>query len=130
MAFNCVVVTPEAQVMDESVAQVILPAYDGLMGILDDRAPLLVKLGVGPLRVDRAAGDKSYFFIDGGVAQMKENKLTILTHQAIAAKEIDAEAARAKYAEAVNQRTTDPAAAAEREHQMDRARAMQQVAGK
>jgi F-type H+-transporting ATPase subunit epsilon len=130
MAFNCVVVTPEAQVMDEPVEQVILPAYDGLMGILDDRAPLLVKLGAGPLRVDRAGGAKSYFFVDGGVAQMKGNKLTILTHQAIAAKEIDAEAARAQYAQALAQRTTDPTASAQREHQMDRARAMWQVAGK
>ena len=115
--------------MDESVHQVILPAYDGLVGILTDRAPLLVKLGTGPLRVDRAGGDRSYFFIDGGVAQMKDNKLTIITDQATPAAEIDAEAARAEYAEAMARRATDEKAIADREHQLQRARAKQEVAG-
>ena len=49
MAFQCVIVTPEAQVFDESVTQAIVPAHDGQIGILTDRAPLLVKLGVGAL---------------------------------------------------------------------------------
>ena len=50
MAFQCVIVTPEQQALDESVTQAILPAHDGLIGILTDRAPLLVKLGLGPGR--------------------------------------------------------------------------------
>ncbi len=37
MAFQCVVVTPEQQVLDESCTQVILPAYDGEIGILTDQ---------------------------------------------------------------------------------------------
>ena len=41
MSFQCVVVTPEQQVLDESCVQVILPAYDGEIGIRTDRAPLL-----------------------------------------------------------------------------------------
>ncbi len=130
MAFQCVVVTPEQQVMDESLTQAIVPAHDGLIGILTDRAPLLVKLGAGPLRVDLANGQKRYFFIDGGVAQMKDNKLTILTQDAIAAQEVDAEAARAEYAEAVARRITDQKSYEEREHLLQRARGMQQVVGK
>ena len=47
MSFQCTVVTPEQQVLDETVTQAILPAHDGQMGILTGRAPLLVKLGVG-----------------------------------------------------------------------------------
>lgn len=39
MAFKCVVVTPEQQLLDESLTQAIIPAYDGLLGILTDRAP-------------------------------------------------------------------------------------------
>jgi F0F1-type ATP synthase epsilon subunit len=46
MGFQCVIVTPEHQVLDENILQAILPAHDGLMGILTDRAPLLVKLGL------------------------------------------------------------------------------------
>ena len=130
MAFQCVVVTPEQQVLDESVSQAILPGHDGLVGILTDRAPLLMKLGLGPLRIDRVQGQSSYYFIDGGVAQMKDNKLTILTNEAKPAAEIDAESARAEYAEAAARRGIDPKSAADRDRQMARARAKQEVAGK
>ena len=44
MAFRCVLVTPELQVLDESVTHAIIPAEDGWLGILTDRAPLLAKL--------------------------------------------------------------------------------------
>src|SRR6266446_685716 len=77
MAFQCTVVTPEQQAFDASITQAILPAHDGLIGILTGRAPLLVRLGTGPLRLDLAAGRSQYYFVDGGVAQMKNNKLTI-----------------------------------------------------
>ena len=85
MAFNCVVVTPEQEVLDQSVTQVILPTYDGLIGILTDRAPMLARLGKGTLRVDPATGPSQSFVIEGGVAQMKGNKLTVLTQKAVAA---------------------------------------------
>jgi F-type H+-transporting ATPase subunit epsilon len=130
MAFQCVVVTPEQQVLDESITQAIVPGHDGLIGILTDRAPLLTKLGLGPLRIDHANGHKSYFFIQGGVAQMKDNKLTILTNEATPAGEIDAETARAEYAEASARRGTDEKAIADREQQMARARAKMELAGK
>src|SRR5258708_4610330 len=107
MSFQCTVVTPEAEAFDSQVTQAILPAHDGLIGILTDRAPLLAKLGIGPLRLDSSAGQKQFFFIDGGVAQMKDNKLTILTTQAIAASEIDYESAKAEYAEASARKATD-----------------------
>ena len=82
MAFSCVVVTPEQQILDESLTQAIIPAADGLLGILTHRAPLLAKLGKGPLRLDLASGQKKTFRVEGGVAQMIDNKLTILTTMA------------------------------------------------
>src|SRR5689334_10111483 len=115
MAFRCVIVTPEQQVMDEPVTQAILPAHDGLVGILTDRAPLLVRLGQGPLRVDKGSGGTQNYYVEGGVAQMKDNVLTVLTNEATPAGEIDAEAARAEYAEAAARRVTDMHSAEERQ---------------
>jgi F-type H+-transporting ATPase subunit epsilon len=129
MPFRCVIVTPEQQVLDASLTQAILPAHDGLVGVLTDRAPLLVKLGQGPLRVDLAGGQSQHFYVEGGVAQMKDNRLTILTNEATPASEIDAEAARAEYAEAVARRITDPHSAEDRDKQLKRARAKQHLAG-
>lgn len=85
MAFECVVVTPEQQAFSEKISQAILPAHDGMIGILTDRAPLLVKLAKGTLRLDLVNGQKTTFQIQGGIAQMKGNKLTILTPKATAA---------------------------------------------
>ena len=87
MSFKCTVVTPERQLLDETVDQAILPAEDGLLGILTDRAPLLAKLGEGPLRIDLASGQSRNYQIKGGVAQMNDNKLTILTLSATDADE-------------------------------------------
>ena len=128
MAFQCVLVTPEQQVLDETISQAIVPAHDGQVGILTGRAPLLVKLGTGALRVDLPGGQRRFYFVDGGVAQMKDNRLTILSTDAAAADEIDVEAARAEYAEAQARQATDARTAKDRQHQMDRARAKQAVA--
>lgn len=128
MAFQCVIVTPEQQALDESATQAIVPAWDGEIGILTDRAPLLMKLGTGPLRVDLAGGRRRTFVIDGGIAQMKDNRLTILTQEATAAEEIDVAAARAEYAEAEARVPTDAKSRDERTHQLARARAKQTAA--
>jgi F-type H+-transporting ATPase subunit epsilon len=128
MAFQCVIVTPEQQALDESVSQAIVPAWDGQIGILTGRAPLLMKLGVGSLRVDLAGGQSRTFFVNGGIGQMKGDKLTILTTEAIAADHIDAEAARAEYAEVEARVANDPKSREERTAQLRRARAKQDVA--
>jgi F-type H+-transporting ATPase subunit epsilon len=130
MAFQCVIVTPEQQALDESVTQAIVPAHDGLIGILTDRAPLLVKLGLGPLRIDLAGGSQRTFLIGGGVAQMKSNRLTILTNEALPAEQINAESARAELAEAEARVPTDAASAAARAKQLARARVKQRMTEK
>jgi F-type H+-transporting ATPase subunit epsilon len=130
MSFHCTIVTPEAQALDENVVQAVIPAHDGLIGILTDRAPLLVKLGIGPLRIDMAGGQQRYFLVDGGIAQMKDNNLTVLTTTATPASEIDAQTAHAEYAEAAARKATDPKTQADRQHQMERAKAAEALAGK
>ena len=128
MPFRCVIVTPEQQVLDESLTQAILPAHDGLVGILTDRAPLLAKLGQGTLRVDVVGGQTRHYYVEGGIAQMKDNRLTILTNEATPATEIDAEAARAEYAEAAARKITEQHTVEDRERALTRARAKQQLA--
>jgi F-type H+-transporting ATPase subunit epsilon len=130
MAFQCVIVTPEQQVMDQAVSQVILPGHDGLVGILTDRAPLLMKLGLGPLRVDGTDGKRQVFLIDGGIAQMKDNHLTILTSEATPTSELSAEEGRAEMAEATARRGTDEKSMDERQRSIQKGRLKQELAGK
>lgn len=129
MSFQCTIVTPEQQLLDQAVTQAILPAHDGQIGILTSRAPLLVKLGVGKLLIDFAGGKRQTFLVDGGIAQMKDNKLTVLTRAAWAPQELDAAAARAEYEEALNSKPTDQRGVQDRQHKLTRAKLKQELAG-
>ena len=130
MSFQVVIVTPEQQVLDETVSQAIIPAHDGQIGILTGRAPLLVKLGQGPLQLDlagqgRGTGTSRRFYVEGGIAQMKDNNLTVVTQMAVPAEEISAETARAELAEASAQVATDEKSQEDRTRRMNRAWVMQ-----
>jgi F-type H+-transporting ATPase subunit epsilon len=130
MSFRVVIVTPEHQLLDEpSATSAVLPAHDGQIGILTDRAPLLVKLGQGAMELV-TAGKPRKFYVEGGIAQMKDNNLTVVTQMAVPAEEISAETARAELAEATAQVASagDEKAQQDRTRRMTRARAMQQLA--
>jgi F-type H+-transporting ATPase subunit epsilon len=97
--FHCSVITPERAVLETEATFVAFPAHDGEVGILPGRAPLLFKMGIGELRVESPEGNHNYF-VDGGFAQMVENRLTLLTEQAKTIQEIDRAAAERALAEA------------------------------
>ena len=97
--FHCSVITPERAVLETEATFVALPAHDGELGVLRNRAPMLYKLGTGELRVDTHEG-RQIFFVDGGFAQMVENRLTLLTEQAKRLDEIDAASVERALAEA------------------------------
>ena len=128
MSFQCTIVTPEQQLLDQPVTQAILPAHDGQIGILTGRAPLLVKLGLGKLQIDVAGGRQQVFLVEGGIAQMKDNKLTVLTNAAWAPDELDAAAARAEYDEAQRTTPADAKGMAERQRKLNRAKLKQEMA--
>lgn len=109
---------------------VVLPAHDGLIGILRDRAPLLCQMGVGVLRVEPTSGGTKEVFVDGGFAQVLDNEITILTDRAMPAEEISRAAAEKALAEAEKMPTPDEAAAAEKQHAIERARTQIRIAKK
>jgi F-type H+-transporting ATPase subunit epsilon len=123
-SLQCVVVTPERTVLDETVEFVALPMFDGELGVAPGRAPLIGRLGPGELRT-RRAGTIRRFFVDGGFAQVRANVVTVLTPRAQRAEEIDTGAAnQALHAG----RTATTSADAQLKNQQ-RARAQLRVAG-
>ena len=128
MSFQCTIVTPEQQLLDQTVTQAILPAHDGQIGILTGRAPLLVKLGLGKLQIDVAGGRQQVFLVEGGIAQMKDNRLTVLTNAAWAPDEIDAAAARTEYEEAMRTAPADAKGLEDRQRKLNRAKLKQEMA--
>lgn len=126
--FRCTVITPSKQVLDRDVTAAVIPAWDGEIGLLKQRAPLLVKLGFGSMRLDSAGGGSERLFVGGGFAQMKGDRLTLLTDEAVPVGEIDVEAAQAALKEAEASVPQDPSQARRRQRDMDRAKAMLKAA--
>lgn len=89
---QCVVVTPERTLFDQLVDFVALPLFDGELGVLPGRAPLIGRLGFGELRTTDGANVKRYF-VDGGFAQVRDDVVTVLTNRAIPAEKLDPAAA-------------------------------------
>lgn len=126
--FRVAVVTPEREVAALEARFVALPAFDGEMGILARRAPLLTQLGSGLLRIEGSDGSKRRLFVSGGFAQMVEDKLTILTEEALEPAELTAAAARASLEKASAMAAASDAEAELKLRALDRARALGRAA--
>jgi F-type H+-transporting ATPase subunit epsilon len=84
---KCVVVTPEKAVLDEAADFVVVPMFDGELGVAPDRLPLIGRLGFGELRISKGA-DTKHYYVDGGFVQIRGNVVTVLTSKAIPVKDI------------------------------------------
>lgn len=102
-SFKCRVITPQAQVLNDEAVQAVVPCWDGLLGVLPNRAPMVMQLGTGELRIDFAdmgtakGGSRSYF-VDDGFVQMLDNTLTILAANAVGADQLNETDAQAELA--------------------------------
>ncbi len=124
---HCSVITPEAKVFEGAADFVALPAHDGEIGVLPNRAPLLCKLGIGVLRVRR--GDQvAQWFVDGGFAQVIANQLTVLTQRALQPQAIDPAAANRSLEEALRMEMRDDAARQARNDAVARAKTQLRLA--
>lgn len=126
--FRCAVVTPEQELLEQEVRHVSVPAWDGQVGVLPGRAPLLAKLGYGELRLDGPKGERDRYFIGGGFVEMNEGRLTILTDEIVPANELDREEAEAALKAAIARRAIAPDEVDQRDRDMRRARGMLGVA--
>ena len=124
--FHCSVVTPERAVLEVEAQFAALPAHDGEIGILRNRASLLVKLDVGRLRIE-TPDERHVLYVDGGFAEMVDNRLTILTEDARRPDELDRQAAEASLAEARTMIIRDDASVEARRRAIKRAKVQLQL---
>jgi F-type H+-transporting ATPase subunit epsilon len=111
-AIELVVVTPERQLVRESVAEVALPGANGSLGILPGHAPLITELGIGEMtyRAKRAT-DLAHLAIISGFAEVLGGRVTVLAETAERPEEIDvqrAEEARRRAEERLAAAVRDP----------------------
>lgn len=126
---SLVVITPERKVLEIAAERVVIPAHDGELGVLHLRAPLMCELGIGQLRY-AANGQPQRMFIDGGFAQVLDDRVIVLTPTALPADEISAETISQAEATARDTTGTDPDATAVRERAQQKLAALRKLAGR
>lgn len=125
--FRCTLVTPDEQVLDEQVVYASIPAWDGQLGLMAQRAPLVAQLGDGPMRLDYADGKSRWFFLAGGFAQMKENQLSLMTEEALPAEQINRQQVDAQLQEVQANLPTNEEQAAQKQRRIRRAQILLQL---
>mgnify|MGYP001216760340 FL=1 len=89
--FKVEIVNPEKSFFSkEDVTEVIVPAFEGEMGILKDHIPIISFLKPGIIKVLRKSEVESYF-IEDGILEFKENNLSILTSSIIKVSDLSKE---------------------------------------
>ena len=77
--FKIEIINPEKSfLLKENVTEVVLPAVEGEMGILKDHISIISFLKPGIIKIFSKDGEDN-FYVDDGIAEFKENTLSILT---------------------------------------------------
>ncbi len=126
---QCLVVTPEATILDEQVDFVALPLYDGEIGIAPGRSPMIGRLGYGELRLGSGSSAGSYY-VDGGFVQVADNVVSVLTARAMPAADIDAQVATEHLTQARLREAHSDEAIASRQRLEQQARAQLRIASR
>ena len=98
---RCIVVTPEETAMEQESSFVVVPLFDGELGVAPGHSPLIGRLGFGELRLTASDGTKSRFYVDGGFVQVANDVVTVLTGKTVPARDLDVAVAEEQLAEAM-----------------------------
>tara|TARA_Y100000768_G_scaffold347368_1_gene295588 strand:+ start:140 stop:538 length:399 start_codon:yes stop_codon:yes gene_type:complete len=77
--FNLEIVNPEKSfLLKENVSEVVVPAFEGDMGILKDHISIISFLKPGIIKVFTGSEEEK-FYVEDGIVEFKDNNLSILT---------------------------------------------------
>ena len=77
--FKVEIVNPEKSfLVKEDVSEVVVPAFEGEMGILKDHIPIISFLKPGIIKISSKGGEEN-FYVEDGIVEFKNNNLSILT---------------------------------------------------
>ena len=77
--FKVEIVNPEKSfIVKDDVSEVVVPAFEGEMGILKDHISIISFLKPGIIKILSKSGDENYY-VEDGIVEFKNNNLSILT---------------------------------------------------
>ena len=87
--FKIEIVNPEKSFLSkEDVTEVIVPAFEGEMGILKDHISVISFLKPGIIKIFSKSGEENYY-VEDGIVEFKDNNLSVLTSSIFNIQDID-----------------------------------------
>ena len=87
--FKVEIINPEKSFFSqEDINEVVLPAFEGEMGILKDHIPIISFLKPGIIKTFSKSGEKN-FFVEDGIVEFRNDNLSILTSSIFDASKMD-----------------------------------------
>ena len=85
--FTIEIISPDGTLLKSETSEVIIPSYEGEMGILKEHIPLITFLRPGIIKIEE--NEKKSFFVEEGTVEFANNSLLILTSTAKELTDID-----------------------------------------
>tara|TARA_B100000886_G_scaffold229287_1_gene159908 strand:- start:6294 stop:6683 length:390 start_codon:yes stop_codon:yes gene_type:complete len=85
--FTVEIISPEKSILNTEAKEVMIPSFEGEMGILRDHISLITFLRPGLIKIKDAI--EINFFVEEGTVEFKNNSLLILTSSAKKLQEIN-----------------------------------------
>jgi len=87
--FKIEIVNPEKSFLTkEDVTEVVVPAFEGEMGILRDHISIISFLKPGVIKIFSKSGEENYY-VEDGIVEFKNNNLSVLTSSIFNIKDMD-----------------------------------------
>ena len=87
--FKIEIVNPEKSFLSkEDVTEVVVPAFEGEMGILKDHISIISFLKPGIIKIFSKSGEENYY-VEDGILEFKDNNLSVLTSSIFNIKDIN-----------------------------------------
>ena len=88
--FKVEIINPEKYFLSkEDVTEVVIPAFEGDMGILKDHISIISFLKPGLVKVIGTTSDEETYYVEDGIIEFRNNCLSILTSNIFDIKKID-----------------------------------------
>ena len=105
--FKVEIVNPEKSFLSkEEVSEVVVPAFEGEIGILKDHIPIISFLKPGIIKVSIGSEVEKYY-VEDGIVEFKDNSLSILTSSIFNLKDADKNHISNSISEAENELSKD-----------------------
>ena len=79
--FSIEIISPDRSILKMETSEVVIPSFEGEMGILKDHIPLITFLRPGIINIKAETEQK--FFVEEGTVEFSNNNLLILTSTAV-----------------------------------------------